>query len=88
MMNKVTVEISKSHNVNFLASLLDSLSKNGSSLNLCMKQNINYGCERNMLKIFCRHKWIKVGGPNRAGQGKFSQRYRCRKCNKSKTLID
>ena len=41
-----------------------------------------------MFKIFCRHEWIKVGGPNRAGQGRFSQRYRCRKCNKSKTLID
>ena len=38
-------------------------------------------------QILCRHKWIKVGGANNVGQGKFRQIYRCLKCNKSKTLI-
>jgi len=42
----------------------------------------------NINQILCKHEWTKVGGPQRAGPGQFSQHFRCIKCNKMKQLID
>ena len=39
-------------------------------------------------KILCKHEWIKVGGPQKIGVGKFRQTFRCTKCNKIKKNIN
>lgn len=43
---------------------------------------------RVLKRMFCMHKWIKVGGPQRAGTGKFRQMYKCMKCDKHKSIVD
>ena len=50
-----------------------------------LQKNKSKGDEKNM---FCRHEWIKVGGPQTAGPGRFSQHFRCVKCNKTKRMVD
>ena len=37
--------------------------------------------------FFGFHKWKKFMGPNNVGDGKFSQKYKCEKCEKIKEVI-
>ncbi len=41
----------------------------------------------NIRCLISRHEWAKMGGAHNAGNGKFSQNYKCRKCGKVKEVV-
>ena len=53
-------------------------------------QNVVVALQANPMNISClisRHEWAKMGGAHNAGNGKFSQNYKCKKCGKVKEVV-